>query len=485
MTEQQNVSFTPSVLVIDDEKRIRDACHKMLTQEGFEVARAENGVLGLEMIQKDHFDIILLDLMMPGLSGFDVLEKVKSLHPDTVIIVITGYATLEHTIEAMKKGAFDFIPKPFSPQDLRLVITKALEHIRTLKDIAHEKSRMRVLINHLGDGVMAADTQNNVALANPTFQKMIGVVGGDFIGRPVSDLVAQPEILKMIDEALAAPADRLSELTAEFSDESRETVLWARCVPFRDRMGRNLGTVTVLHDITVAKKMEQLKSDFVSMVSHEIRSPMNSVLMQLKVILDGLAGPVSEKQTSILTRASERIKALVSLSSELLDLARIESGLITQEREKVDLGPMLADQAEFHRPKAAAKGQVIDLAPLPQLPPIMANRQNMDEVLSNLITNAINYTPEGGRISLGVEAQEKFIRIKVSDNGLGIAREDQEKIFNRFYRVKNEKTRFITGTGLGLPIVKSIVEAHNGKVVLESEVDRGTTFYIYLPVLDS
>ena len=485
MTDQLNVPFAPSVLVVDDEKRIRDACYKMLTQEGFEVARAENGVTGLEMIEKDHFDIILLDLMMPGVSGFDVLEKVKSLHPDTVIIVITGYATLEHTIEAMKKGAFDFIPKPFSPQDLRIVITKALDHIRTLEDISHEKSRMRVLINHLGDGVMAADAQNNVALANATFQKMIGGVVGDFTGRPVSELISQPRLLEMIDQALDSPPDGISELTAEFSDEKNEKVIWARCVPFKDRMDRNLGTVTVLHDVTAAKKMEQLKSDFVSMVSHEIRSPMNSVLMQIKVILDGLAGPVSDKQSQILTRASERIKSLVSLSTELLDLARIESGLITQEKEKVDMRGLLEEQAEFHRPKAEAKKQTIKLAPPPELPSIMANRQNMDEVLSNLITNAINYTPEGGEISLSAGLEGKFIRITIADNGLGITKEEQEKIFNRFYRVKDEHTRFITGTGLGLPIVKSIVEAHNGKVELESEPGQGATFNVYLPVMDS
>ncbi|MFH1090332.1 MAG: response regulator, partial [Pseudomonadota bacterium] len=318
MTEAVPMYSKPSVLVVDDEKRIRDACYTMLTQEGFDVCKAETGESGLGLIQKEHFDIILLDLMMPGLSGFEVLERVKALHPDTVIIVITGYATIEHSIEAMKKGAFDFLPKPFSPQDLRVVVSKALDYIRTLQDISHEKSRMRVLINYLEDGVLATDVQKKVALANPAFLKLVGRPGEDPTLRPVAELIHDERLVKMIDQALAMPKEEFVELTQEFvwggDGEAEDKVVGARCVPFRDRIGRNLGTVTVLHDITTAKKMDQIKSDFVSMVAHEIRSPMNSVLMQLKVILDGLAGEVTNKQTEILDRASERIKALVSLA---------------------------------------------------------------------------------------------------------------------------------------------------------------------------
>jgi two-component system phosphate regulon sensor histidine kinase PhoR len=180
----------PSVLVIDDEKRIRDVCIKMLTGEGHEVAGAENAEVGIQMIKNRHFDIILLDLMMPGISGLDALAQIRATHPDTVVIVITGYATLEHSVEAMKKGAFDFLSKPFSPADLLIVINKAVEHIRTLKDIATEKSRMRVMINRLADGVMTTDNQKRIAQANPAFLKMIGYHGPRPIGGPVTRLCA-------------------------------------------------------------------------------------------------------------------------------------------------------------------------------------------------------------------------------------------------------------------------------------------------------
>lgn len=490
MTENgvSEISFKSRVLVVDDEKRIRDGCQKTLELDGFEVATAESGLRGLEMVEQEHFDIILLDLMMPGISGMDVLARVKALHPDTLVVVITGYATLEHAIEAMKKGAFEFISKPFSPEDLRGVVSKAMEYINTLQDIATEKSRMRMLINQLEGGVIATDTRKKVALANTAFLKMMDY-RGDIVGLPAQGIIKYEELNRMIDQALSMPEHEFSELTREVvvagKSENEETILSARCVPYRDRVGRTLGTLTVLHDITALKKMDQMKSDFVSMVSHEIRSPMNSVLAQLKVVLDGLAGELTEKQHEILQRVSDKIGALVALSSELLDLARIESGLITQEKEKVDMAQLLTEQVAFHKSAAQEKAIRLDLAPLPALSPVLANRHNMEEVLSNLIDNAITYTPESGEINVSAAIENEYLCIMVGDTGIGIPEEDLDHIFDRFYRVKNERTRYITGTGLGLAIVRSIVEAHNGMVRVESEPDRGSTFYIYIPLMTS
>src|SRR5512146_1561826 len=150
---------TPTILVIDDEARIRDACMIVLTDKGFDVAAAHDGEEGLRMIKEKHYDIVLVDLMMPTISGFDVVAEVRNHHPDTVVIVITGYATLEHSIEAMKKGAFDFIPKPFTPDQLRAVVDKSLRYTMALQDITESKSRLRVLVNRLTEGVMTTDPQ--------------------------------------------------------------------------------------------------------------------------------------------------------------------------------------------------------------------------------------------------------------------------------------------------------------------------------------
>jgi PAS domain S-box-containing protein len=475
---------TPRILVIDDEPRIRDACMLVLSDKGFEVAAAPDGETGLQMIKERHFDIVLVDLMMPTISGFDVLSEVRNHHPDTVVIVITGYATLEHSIEAMKKGAFDFIPKPFTPDQLRAVVDKSLRYTSALQDIADSKSRLGVMVNRLTDGVMTTDGRKLIVQVNPAFLHMIGYHGEEVVGRHVKEVIHDENLLDSIDQALIMSPDTFVEITKEIQliDKNEEKFFGARCAPFRGRTNENLGTITVLHDITALKKIDQMKSDFVSMVSHEIRSPMNSLLMQLKNITDGLAGPVTEKQQEILQRASEKILNLNNLVTELLDLSRIESGLIAHEKEQVNIRQLLADQKAFHSPYGEEKQISIHLNCPADLPSILANRQNMEEVMSNLITNGIKYSPVGATITISAATENMYLKLQVADTGFGIPEEDLEKIFSRFYRVKDANTRQVQGTGLGLAIVKSIIESHHGKISVASEVGRGTTFTVLLPL---
>jgi PAS domain S-box-containing protein len=475
----------PRILVIDDEPRIRDACRMVLEEMGFEVALASEGAQGLAMLQERHFDIILVDLMMPVLSGFDVLFQVRDKHPDTVVIVITGYATIEHSIEAMKKGAFDFIPKPFSPDQLRAVVNKSIKYTRALQDITDTKSRLRLMVNRLMDGVMTTDNEQRIVLTNPAFLHMLGYHGESVVGRLVEEVIANETLVRMINEALAMPPEIFTEIVQELCFESRdgqnERILSVRCSPFRGRTGVNLGTITVLHDITAIKKIERMKSDFVSMVSHEIRSPMNSLLMQMKVILDGLAGEVTDKQREILERASGKMQNLSAMVSELLDLARIEAGLVTDEKETLDIQALLEEQVAFHLPGAQAKNISLQLKPLPVLPTIQANRRGMEEVFTNLITNAIKYSPRDRQIFLSVTLENGYIAVTVRDTGFGIPEEGLEQVFTRFYRVKDSNTREIHGTGLGLAIVKSIVDAHHGSIKVESKLGEGTAFTVLLP----
>jgi PAS domain S-box-containing protein len=483
--EKSKSSDRPMILVIDDEKRIRDGCTRALSEQGYEVATADSGELGLKMIEENYYDVILLDLMMPSLSGFDVLARVKTLHPDSVIIVISGYVTIENSIEAMKKGAFDFIPKPFTPAQLRLIVSKAIEYIKALQDIANEKTRMRVLIDHLRDGVMAVDMQKRVVLANPAFLRMLGCQGENAVGCTANEIFNDSRIEGLIEKAISMPAGELRELTGELSGEELETsqgsVFSARCVPFRDRRGRNVGAITVLHDITALRRMEQIKSYFVSMTSHEVRGPLNAVMAQLNVVTSGLAGQVNQEQKEILSRASEKIGAVLNLTTELLDLAKIESGLMSHEREEIDMAGIIEDQVAFHLAEARAKQISLDLEPLPSLPLVVVNRDNMVEVLSNLIGNAIKYTADGGKVVVSAGLENGYLKVSVRDNGIGIAAKELEKIFSPFYRVKNEKTRFIIGTGLGLTIVKGILEGHKGLISVDSAPGRGSTFHFFLP----
>lgn len=477
----------PKILVVDDEERIRDACTMVLEEEGYDVATADNGELGLSMIEEKHYDVILLDLMMPNLSGLEVLPQLKEKHPDTAVIVITGYATVEHSIEAMKKGAFDFIPKPFTPDQLRTIVAKSIKYIQALQDIQDSKSRLRVMVNRLLDGVMTTDTNRRIVLANPAFLNMVGYTGSQPQGRPVEEVVNNDSIIASIDKALAMPDDTIAELCQEISipsqDGDNEKIINIQCSPFRNRAGQILGTTTVLHDITADKEMDRMKSDFVSMVSHEIRSPMNSLLAQMKIILDGLAGDVTEKQRQILERASGKINNLVELVSELLDLAKIEAGMVGREMQETQLQDLIEEQVSFHRAAAEQKSIELTTEIVDEFPVLIADKQGLDEVLTNLLTNAVKYSPEHAKIKVSAGVENGHAVIKVIDTGYGIPEEDLAEIFNRFHRVKDKNTREIHGTGLGLAIVKSIVDAHRGSISVESKIEQGTTFTVLLPLI--
>ena len=259
----------------------------------------------------------------------------------------------------MKKGAFDFIPKPFSPEDLRRVVSKAVDHIRTLQDIATETLRMRVLINQLSDGVLAVDKQERVVLANQAALKLAPCDGPAVIGRYLRDVVSRPHPCRSgRHQALCLPVEK-SEIKKEINgvdiDSGEGSAIAIRCVPFRDRLERTLGAVLVLHDITAHKKIDLLKSQFVSMVAHGIRGPMNTVLAQMNVVMGGLAGDVSEKQKEILDRCSQKVNALADMATELLDLAKIESGMTEEEREEINYSEILLQQIQFHQDHAIQK----------------------------------------------------------------------------------------------------------------------------------
>jgi two-component system phosphate regulon sensor histidine kinase PhoR len=480
--------YQPRILVIDDEQRIRDGCSKILKKERCLVDTAENGDAGLKMIADRHYDIVLTDLMMPGIGGMEVVNKVREMYSDTVVIVITGFATLEHSIEAMKNGAFDFIPKPFTPEHLRVVVGKALRMTRTLQDIATEKSRLKTIINHLAAGILVTDRDKKIILYNAAILKMLGYEGDALNDRPLSDLSTNEELNNIISGILELSDGEFKTLSAvietqinEENGPSSQLFLRAQAVPFQSWSGEILGSVTIIDDITHLKIMDKMKSDFVSMVSHEIRGPLTAILMNIKVLLDGLAGELSKKQIDILSRISVRLNGLVELSNELLDLSRIEAGLIAQNRHDVQLMDILDELMKFFQPRAKEKKVSLVLKKT-ELPVINADPKNMEEVFSNLIINALIYTPEGGEVTVSGGVKGDFVIIEVTDNGYGIAPDEIPRIFEKFYRSKTEKTRNIVGTGLGLSIVKSIIEAHNGSINVKSKEGVGSTFYVRLPL---
>ncbi len=485
------------ILVVDDERDIRDGSERILTRKGYEVTKASNGEEALERVKETLFAIVLLDLKMPGMDGLEVLRRIRQSHPEVLVIVITGYATIETAIEAMKLGAYDFIPKPFKPDQLRIVVDRASElkqltdeakrlqeeRQRTLKDLHLEQSRTRTVIRALPDGVTVTTPDAHVALMNPACVRLVSLPGefvpGEHIGHYVKDesfcdLVARTSRGEIPEEQ--------TSLTYEFSMEG-DKYLRADSTTIRSESGECLGAVTVVIDITGLMMLDRQKSEFVAKVSHELRSPLSTIHEQLAMLLNKLAGDTPEDQRYLLSRAKEKTHGLITMIGDLLDLSRIEAGLVAQDRRPVDVSGLLTGVVDFLRSKAAGKKQTLTLSiPEQGLPHVSSDPQSLEIVFGNLITNAIHYTGEQGSVEVSASTEDDRVRVAVQDNGFGIAERHQERIFERFYRVKDDNTRYITGTGLGLPIVKGIVDDLGGSISLESEPGKGSTFTVVLPL---
>jgi two-component system phosphate regulon sensor histidine kinase PhoR len=484
------------ILVVDDERDIRDGCERILGRRGYQVSKAANGEEALGFVESTEYAIVLLDLKMPGMDGMEVLRLIRDARPDTLIIVITGYATVETAIEAMKRGAYDFIPKPFKPDQLRIVVDRAIdrkqlteearrlerERQRTLKDLHLEQSRTRTVIRALPDGVMVTTPDAHVALMNPACTRLISQPENFQPGEHIRRYVEDEGFCDLVGRTSRGELrEGQASLTYDFSTKD-EKYLRADSTTIRGDAGECLGAVTVLIDITGLMMLDRLKSEFVAKVSHELRSPLSTIHEQLAMVLSKVAGEASDEQRHLLSRAKEKTYGLITMIGDLLDLSRIESGLVTKDRKPVDVSRVLTSVVEFMESKAKGKKQTLALTlPDEGLPTVSADPQSLEIVFGNLLTNAINYTPEGGRIEVTGQTGDGRVRVGVKDNGFGIEKRHQEKIFERFYRVKDDNTRYITGTGLGLPIVKGIVEDLGGCIELESEPGKGSTFTVVLP----
>lgn len=489
-----------SILVVDDERDIRDASERILTRMGFHVLKAKRGDEAVDLLPTEKISMVLLDLKMPGMDGMEVLKHVRAHDPEILVIIITGYATVDTAIEAMKRGAYDFIPKPFEPDHLRAVINRAREKLiltreaqkleaqrrRTLADLDTEKSRVRTIIESLPDGVVVTNADGQVVLMNPAFQWHMGLEPEMGLGLPIETYVSDDALCALIREISSGRHVDYDDLpTIEFSPFSDKYLL-AKGQPIIGEKMECLGAVVNIVDITAMKTLDRLKSEFVAKVSHELRSPLSTIHEQLAFVLKDLLNERSDQDLHMLSRAKEKTRGLISLIGDLLDLSRIEAGAVCEEPKPTHIEKLVASIVDFLAPRAKARSQVLTLeVPNGSLPTITADPLALESIFGNLITNAINYTQEGGEIKVIVDHTGINLRIKVKDNGFGIDEKYQDKIFERFFRVKNEKTRYITGTGLGLPIVKGLVDSLNGLISVESVPGKGSEFTVLLPTAEA
>lgn len=359
----------PLILVIDDEEAMRDSCTQILVKHGFRVETAPDGQSGLEKAASLKPDLALIDLKMPGISGLDVLNKIKEIDPEIISIVITGYATVESAVEAMKRGAYDFLPKPFTPEELRIIIRRALER----RELAREAEKLK-------------------------------------------------------------------------------------------------------------REKKLLEENFITLVSHQLRSPLIAIQQYFETILGGYAGEMSPQIKDMMLRAKERIKDLLQLINDWLDLARINRQELVTRFKPVGLQALLQKQIETFMPLAKESSITINLEREASSDTVMADEQSLEQALANIIHNAIKYNRPGGKVIIRLWEKNSSLAIDIEDTGIGIPPEHLPHIFDQFYRVPLTGRGMTKGTGLGLSIAKKIIEAHDGRIEVKSVPNKGSTFTVILPL---
>ncbi len=372
-----------NILVIDDELGIRQGCRRALEPQGFIVETAATLREGRHKIQAGDFDLVLLDVMLPDGRGIDLLAPIHEKDPDLICVIITGYATVELAVEAIKRGAYDFISKPFTSDLLLMTVRQGLERRR----LSLEAKRLQA------------------------------------IEREAAELARAKEELERLD---------------------------------------------------------RFKTTFTLTVAHELRAPLTALQSFLLSMLKGYVPP--DQQQRILQRAIDRAQELLDLVDDLLNLAAVKGEQeITIQRHTLSLADSLETVFPLLKAQAEEKGVTCTLE-LRQRPLVEAHHDQMTQLWTNLLSNAIKYTPPGGQVRAILEEQEGWAVGTVEDTGIGIAPEDQARIFEEFYRTPQAKAMEARGTGLGLPLVKQIVEGHGGTIEVESAPEKGSRFTFRLPL---
>lgn len=348
-------------------------------------------------------------------------------------------------------------------------LSAVLENSRLYQALADERSTMAAVLRSVGDAVLMVNEQNIVLLVNPAAGKMLQLDPITAVGQPLPSITPNLAIL----ELFAQCKPDVTEVQLPHG-----SIAQASLVPVVSDYGEAIGWAAIFRDITLFKQLEQMKNDFVNTVSHDLKNPISTILLSANLM--DKVGTLNERQLDLQGRVTETANYMNELVSDLLDLGKIEAGF-DMEIALFDVVQVVQSVLLAIQPNIERKNHQLFADLSPELL-ILGNKNRIRQVLTNIIGNAVKYTPEGGTIWVTVEAEPTQAVIQVQDDGIGIPATDLPYIFDKFYRVRNENTKNIKGTGLGLAITKSIVEANNGRIWAESIPGKGTTFTVTFPL---
>ncbi|MFC6999305.1 hybrid sensor histidine kinase/response regulator [Rufibacter roseus] len=489
------------LLIVDDDEVDRMIIKRSLRSAKLntEIHTAITGAEALEALQKQTYDFIFIDFMLPDMNGLELLQKIREREITTPVQIVTSQGDERLAVEAIKTGASDYLPKTLlTPEGISQSIRSAIrlhqieqERRQTQQQLKHTQEQLETVITGAPIILWAIDTNGVITMSRGKGLSLIGKKDGDSLGHSIYDLYKEYNIIISCIQRTLKGIE--SKCTTQISDT------WFDCLflPTFNEKGEVTGVIGVSYDITerikteqelekakdTALKMAQVKEQFLANMSHEIRTPMNGILGLTEVLAKT---NLNDHQRDYLKAISTSANNLMIIINDLLDFSKIEAGKITLEIIPFELRQLLKQLLDILEIRAKERKNILKLMLDDDIPQyVMGDPFRLSQILNNLVGNAIKFT-ENGSIRVSVEVVSKVkdlfdIEFTIKDSGIGIPQEKLESIFDKFTQGSSDTTRRFGGTGLGLSIAKELVEVQGGQISVKSEVGKGSTFKFNLP----
>ena len=473
------------ILIALSQSSVADLMQRTLQAAGFEVTVAHDRHGLDKAVQEAIPSLIIISGMFDGQDGFRISQGLLERFPTLPIILYADRDTTGMAKSVIQYGLSGYLYPPLQMRDIIDEIHNSLARARKLGDWLRrevrrttsslaekakiseaERVKLEAIISNIQDGVIVMDEDQCILLVNRTIREVFNLTDTNINGRPISDLIANADLKSLLSRSGETP---LKYHEINFDDGK---VFNSQYTPIP-----KIGSAVTMQDISYLKELDRLKSDFVHTVSHDLRSPLTAVLGYAELI--ERMGPLSENQSEFLHRLQGSVQHITNLINELLDLERLEAGFDTR-REIIQLEDVLKYTLDMFETQVKKKSLELAVDVPSHTLPLLANPIRIRQMLDNLVGNAIKYTPSEGHIHVSISMQEKQVVFEIQDTGPGISQEDQNRVFEKFYRATTAPEG-VSGSGLGLAIVKSIVDSHQGRVWVESTVGKGSKFVVLLP----
>ncbi|HUW99667.1 MAG: response regulator [Phycisphaerae bacterium] len=472
------------ILIVDDYPANVKLLERNLRTAGYETLAAYDGAEALEKVASERPDLILLDIMLPKIDGYEVCHRLRADEATAVIpiIMITALKDTADRIRGLEAGADDFISKPFDRGEL-LARVKSLLQIKYYRSMLAEREKFHAVIQDLSHGIIITDADGRIQTISRRAAELLDVAGEDFVGRKIEEALERFEVEPSLEALRALSGARSVTVDLAQRKVRSPRYLAGRYTRILGRGGELYNTAMVFRDITEMRQKEKLKRDFLSLMSHKLKTPLTIIGGYLNLIDRGKYGQVPPPVADAIRVTLAKVQELSDLIEKVLTYAGLTATELERAGQLVSLADLVGhvrERIEQRYPNRAIVWRVLVPRDLPRA---RAPEELLSIVLDNLLDNAVKFTraPEARVEVTAEEIADRRLRVRVCDNGPGVASEDREKVFAEFTQVEEDFTGSVAGMGLGLSTAKRLVESWGGRIGLEVPPERGSAFFFTVP----